>query len=147
MARMVTNLFEEEMVLTKKPSTVESILGTVTVAAETASKFKTIADKFIYDWGLSPTRRTDAAVSPGYPPAPAIYDYPSQWSKESLDRSIKDIGLTAETLGQQVKGLFNVWYEPTDGQTAAPMTTGFGAIPPIAILAVLGLLIWMGVRA
>ena len=131
-----------------KPSTVEAILGPVKVAAETASEFKTIADKFIYDWGLAPTQRTVAAISPGYPPAPAIYDYPSAWSKESLDRSIKDIRFTAETLGRQAKSLFNIWYESaTDGQTAAPFPTGVGAIPPIAILVVIGLLIWMGVRS
>ena len=130
-----------------KPSTVESILGPVRVAAETAVEFKTIADHFIDGWGLRPTQRTDAGVS-GNPPAPVIYDYPSQWSKESLDRSIRNIRVGAETLGRQIKGLFNLAYEsPTPGeQTAAPMMAGIGAIPPIVIIAVLGLLIYMGTR-
>jgi len=146
----IMDLYKHEKQLENggKPSTVENILGTVQVAAETATKFKTIADKFIYDWGLAPTQRTDAAVSPGFPPAPPIYDYPSQWSKESLDRSIQDIRIGAETLGRQIKGLFNIWYEsPTNGQTASPMASPFGfEVSPLVILAVVGLIIFVGMK-
>jgi len=144
----IINLYAHEKQLENggKPSTVESILGPVRVAAETAVEFKTIADVFIDSWGLRPIQRTEAAT-PGNPPAPAIYDYPSAWSKESLDRKIQNIRVGAETLGRQIIGLFNLAYEsPTPGeQTAAPMA-GIGAIPPIVIIAVLGLLIYMGMK-
>lgn len=147
MADLIDLYKQEKQIENPKANTVESILGTVRVAAETAGEFRTIADKFIYDWGLAPTKRIDAGVS-GNPPAPPIYDYPSQWSKESLDRSIQDIRIGAETLGRQIKGLFNIWYEsPTDGQTASPITApaGFG-LSPIVILAIVGLIIFVGMK-
>lgn len=116
---------------------IENILGAAKKGAESAREFKTIADDFIGDWGLGAKKRTDAAV-PGRPPAPAIYDYPSQWSKESLDLKIKDIRTTVSGLGSQIKGLFGKAYEsPTGGQTATRIESPVDsmAVSPLLILA------------
>ena len=122
---------------------IENVLGVVRTAAETATEFKTIADKFIADWGLGAKKQTEAAV-PGRPPAPAIYDYPSQWSKESLDQKITDVRSALSNVGTQIKGLFNLAYEsPTGGQTAAAMSggptstggAGIAGIPTIWLIA------------
>lgn len=127
---------------------VEDVLGTVRKAAETAHEFKTIADKFIEDWGLGAKKRVEGSTVPGRPPAPTIYDYPSQWSKESLDRKIQDVRSAISNVGTQIKGLFNLAYEsPTGGQTAAQMSpgpapaAGVAGISPIWLIAGLGLLI------
>ena len=145
MAEIVNMYAHEQQLNGQKPGLIESIFGVAQVAAESAVEFKTMAYLFIDKWGLRPVQRTQAAVY-GSPPAPAIYDYPSPWSKESLDQKIQDIRYGAEDLGRQIKGLFNLSYEsPTGGQTAAPMT-GVGAIPPIAILILVGLLILILVR-
>jgi hypothetical protein len=143
MAEIVNMFAHEQQLNGQKPGLIESIFGVAQVAAESAVEWKTMADLFIDKWGLRPVQRTEAAVY-GNPPAPAIYDYPSPWSKESLDQKIEDIRYGAETLGRQIKGLFNIAYDsPTGGQTAAPITTlGFAAIPPIAILALVALLVW-----
>lgn len=125
---------------------IENVLGVTKKAAEAAREFKTIADDFIDAWGLRPEKRIEAAV-PGRPPAPAIYDYPSQWSKESLDRKIQDIRGTVSGLGTQIKGLFGLVYEsPTGGQTAAaiPAPADRVTVSPLVLLAVVGLLIFMG---
>lgn len=118
---------------------IENILGAAEKGAEKAREFKTIADEFIDVWGLGAKKRTGAAV-PGRPPAPAIYDYPSQWSKESLDLKIKDIRGTVSGLGAQIKGLFGKAYEsPTGGQTAARIESPVDslAVSPLLVLALL----------
>jgi len=123
---------------------IEQVLGVVRGAAEKAHEFKTIADKFIKDWGLVKVKRTEGSSLPGRPTSTTIYDYPSQWSKESLDQKITDIRTTTGELGKQIKGLFNLAYKsPTDGQTAAPITTlpSQAAISPWLIIAGVVLLI------
>lgn len=127
---------------------VETVLDITEKAARSAQKFKTIADQFIDDWGLRPQKRVDAGVA-GNPPAPKISDYPSQWSKESLDQKIQAVRTDASALGTQIKGLFNLAYEsPTGGQTAAPIPSpavaNHVAISPLLIIGVIGLLIFMG---
>lgn len=120
---------------------IESVLSVFKKGAAAVGEFKTIADDFIDDWGLRPEKRVGAAV-PGRPVAPAIYDYPSQWSKESLDRSIKDVRTTVSGLGKQIKGLFNLAYEsPTGGQTAQrlPSPVDSLGVSPLLILALLAL--------
>ena len=134
-----------------KTDTVEDILGTVRGAAETAHEFKTIADKFIDDWGLGAKKQSPGSVStPGRPPNPMVYDYPSQWSKQSLDQSIKDIRSSLSNVGTQIKGLFNLAYEsPTGGQTAAAMSGGPSSTggAGIAGLTPLAVIVWGSVIA
>ena len=132
---------------------IEGVLGTVRVAAESAHEFKTIADKFIADWGLGAKKESAPSVStPGRPANPTVYNYPSQWSKESLDQSIKDIRSSLSNVGTQIKGLFNLAYEsPTGGQTAAAMSggptstggAGIAGIPTIWLIAGAGLLLYL----
>lgn len=123
---------------------IEGVLGVVRTAAETATEFKTIADKFIADWGLGAKKQSVPAVAtPGRPTNAPVYDYPSQWSKESLDQKIGDVRSALSNVGTQIKGLFNLAYEsPTGGQTAAaiggpPSTGGAGiaGIPTIWLIA------------
>lgn len=124
---------------------IEGVLGVVRTAAETATEFKTIADKFIADWGLGAKKESAPSVStPGRPVNPTVYNYPSQWSKESLDQKIGDVRSALTNVGTQIKGLFNLAYEsPTGGQTAAaiaggPASTGgagIAGIPTIWLIA------------
>lgn len=125
---------------------IENVLGVVRTAAETATEFKTIADKFIADWGLGAKKQSTGSVStPGRPTNAPVYDYPSQWSKESLDQKIGDVRSALTNVGTQIKGLFNLAYaSPTGGQTAAAMSAtatpstggaGIAGIPTIWLIA------------
>lgn len=122
---------------------IENVLGVVRTAAETATEFKTIADKFIADWGLGAKKQSATSVqTPGRPSNAPILDYPSQLS---LDQSIENIRSALTNVGTQVKGLFNLAYEsPTGGQTAVPISptatpstggAGIAGIPTIWLIA------------
>jgi hypothetical protein len=130
---------------------IENVLGVVRTAAETATEFKTIADKFIADWGLAPQKESATAVStPGRPSNAVVNNYASQ---TDLDQSIKKISSSLSDVGTQIKGLFNLAYPSAGDQTAAPMSptptpstggAGIAGISPIVwLIAGAGLLLYL----
>jgi len=122
---------------------IDRILSSLETAAITTHRVQGLAEQFMDDWNLRPRETQPGATVRGELPAPNVTHYNSPTIQAGMNQKMEQVRQAAESLWGQVKGMFNLDYEPEKSPSPVPTVkqTGWSlAVHPI-LLAVIVLII------
>jgi len=119
---------------------IDRILSSLEMAAITTHRVQGLAEQFMDDWNLRPRETQPGATVRGELPAPNVTHYNSPTIQAGMNQKMEQVRQAAESLWGQVKGMFNLDYEP-EAEPAPQTTVQQKTMSPILLLAGIGILI------